>query len=295
MCRHSFALRMLVSSNLVLDRRLGLSPQERREYEALYGNVWLLVRDLLGHKSETVTREIYLEPVRGRLVALVRRRGGDVQRGRPWRLPLEDRVLLVATYWRTKLTLRQVAPLFGVSKSAADRILDHLAPLLAISPARRPRKDTVYIVDGTLVPTRDRSVAASSKNYRYSTNLQVVIDANSRLVVAIGIPLPGSRNDCRAFTESGVDRACRDAPTIADGGYQGTGLLIPHRKRRGQMHLGPQQEAENAVHRQARARVKHALSRLKNWKILRDCRLKGNGVHQAMLGIARLHNLALTG
>jgi hypothetical protein len=30
----------------------------------------------------------------GRLVALVRRRGGDVQRGRPWRLPWEDRVLL---------------------------------------------------------------------------------------------------------------------------------------------------------------------------------------------------------
>lgn len=161
--------------------------------------------------------------------------------------------------------------------------------------ARRPRKDTVYIVDGTLVPTRDRTIAASSKNYRYSTNLQVVIDANSHLVVAIGLPLPGSRNDCRAFTESGVDRACRGAPTIADGGYQGTGLLIPHRRRRGQAYLSPQQEAENAVHRRARARVEHALSRLKNWKILRDCRLKGNGVHQAMLGIARLHNLALTG
>ncbi len=141
-----------------------------------------------------------------RLVTLVRRRGGDVQRGRPWRLPLEDGGLLVARYWRTNLTLRQVAPLFGALKSAADRILDHLAPLLAISPARRPR-------------------------YRYSTNLRVVIDANSRLVVAIGLPLPGSRNDCRAFTESGVDRVCRGAPTIADGGYQSTGLLIPHRKR----------------------------------------------------------------
>ncbi|QKZ17306.1 transposase [Streptomyces chartreusis] len=231
----------------------------------------------------------------GRLVTWVRRRGGDVQRGRPWRLALEDRVLLVATYWRTNLTLRQVAPWFGVSKSAADRILDHLPPLLAISPARRPRKDTVYIVDGTLVPTRDRTIAASSKHHRNSTNLQVVIDANSRLVVAIGLPLPGTRNDCRAFTESSIDRACRSAPTIADGGYQATGLLIPHRRRRGQTHLSPQQEAENAVHRRARARVEHALSRLKNWRVLRDCRLKGNGVHQAMLGIARLHNMALTG
>lgn len=30
---------------------------------------------------------------------------------------------------------------------------------------------------GTLIPTRDPSVAASSKNYRYSTDHQVVIDA----------------------------------------------------------------------------------------------------------------------
>lgn len=204
-------------------------------------------------------------------------------------------MLLVATYWRTNLTLRQVAPLFGISKSAADRVLDHLAPLLAISPARRPRPDTVLIVDGTLVPTRDRTIAAPSKNYRYSTNQQVVIDANSRLVVAVGLPLPGNRNDCRAFTESGVDRACRDAPVLADGGYQGTGALIPHRRRRGQEHLTPEQEADNAVHRRARARVEHVFSLMKNWKILRDCRLRGTGVHHAMLGVARLHNLALSG
>jgi DNA-binding IclR family transcriptional regulator len=47
-------------------------------------------------------------------------------------------VPLVAAHRRTDLTLRQVAQSFGVSKSAADRVLDHLAPLLAISPACRP-------------------------------------------------------------------------------------------------------------------------------------------------------------
>ncbi|MEV4999204.1 IS5/IS1182 family transposase, partial [Streptomyces niveus] len=31
------------------------------------------------------------------------------------------------------------------------------------------------------------------------------------------------------------------------------------------------------------------------WKVLRDCRLKGDGAHHAMNGIAHLHNLALTG
>ncbi len=56
----------------------------------------------------------------GKLITALRREGADpVRKGRPWSLPLEDRVLLVAAYWRTNLTLRQLAPLFGVSKSAA--------------------------------------------------------------------------------------------------------------------------------------------------------------------------------
>ena len=46
------------------------------------------------------------------LVRLVARRGGDTitdgRRGRPWALTLPDRVLLVAVYWRTNLTMRQI-------------------------------------------------------------------------------------------------------------------------------------------------------------------------------------------
>lgn len=82
---------------------------------------------------------------------------------------------------------------------------------------------------------------------------------------------------------------------IADGGYRGTGLIIPHRREPGQTELPAWKEAHNASHRKVRARVEHTFARMKSWKILRDCRLKGDGVHHAMLGIARLHNLALTG
>ena len=94
-----------------------------------------------------------------------------------------------------------------MSKSAADRIIDHLGPSLTLQPRRRFRKDTVLIVDGTLVPTRDQAVAEQSKNYRYSTNNQVVIDANTRLVVAVGRPVTGNRNDCKAWEISG--EGCR--------------------------------------------------------------------------------------
>lgn len=230
----------------------------------------------------------------GRLVTALRREGADSPGlGRPWKLSLEDRVLLVAAYWRTYLTMRQLAPLFGVSKSAADRVIDDLGPRFALRPRRRFAKDAVLIVDGTLVPTRDHKVAEQSKNYRYSTNHQVVIDADTRLVVVVGRPLPGNRNDCR-WAESGAKAAVGNAMTIADGGYPGTGLVMPHRRRKGE-ELPDWKEAHNKFHKQVRARVEHTFARMKTWKILRDCRLKGAGVHHAMLGIARLHNLALTG
>ena len=65
MLRHSMALRVLVSLHHALDRRLGLTAAQRRDYEDAYGTVWTMVKDLLGHRSEVTTREIYLEPVRG--------------------------------------------------------------------------------------------------------------------------------------------------------------------------------------------------------------------------------------
>ncbi|MFJ1652254.1 transposase family protein [Streptomyces sp. NPDC088337] len=179
-----------------------------------------------------------------------RREGGDAPgRGRPWKLSLEDRVLLVAAYWRTNLKMRQLTWLF---------------------------------------------MAEQSKNYRYSTTHQVVIDADSRLVVAVGRPLPGNRHDSRAWAESGAKAAVGNTTTIADGGYPGTGLVMAHRRRPGK-EPPDWKQAHNKSHKQVRARVEHCFARMKTWKILRDCRLRGDGVHHAMRGIARLHNLALTG
>ncbi|MEW2811010.1 transposase family protein [Streptomyces massasporeus] len=121
-----------------------------------------------------------------KLMRQLRGEGGDTcRRGQPWSLPLEDRVLLVSAYWRTNLTLRQLAPLFGISKSAADHAKDEELPAW--------------------------------------------------------------------------------------------------------------KQAHNKSHKQVRARVEHVFARMKTWKVFRDCRLKGDGVHHAVLGIARLHNLALTG
>lgn len=42
----------------------------------------------------------------GTLITALRKEGAvPVRRGRPWGLPLEDRVLLVIAYWRTNMAL----------------------------------------------------------------------------------------------------------------------------------------------------------------------------------------------
>ncbi|MET9076091.1 transposase [Streptomyces sp. NPDC004232] len=52
-------------------------------------------------------------------------------------------------------------------------------------------------------------------------------------------------------------------------------------------------EHDNAEHRRVRARVEHVIGRLKNYKILRDCRRRGDGLHHAVQAVAHMHNLAL--
>lgn len=54
---------MLVVLHHVMDVKLGLSPEERRDFRLLYGDPWRMVQDLLGHAQLETTRDIYLAPV----------------------------------------------------------------------------------------------------------------------------------------------------------------------------------------------------------------------------------------
>ncbi|WP_432987274.1 transposase family protein [Dactylosporangium sp. CA-233914] len=234
-----------------------------------------------------------------RLVRLVAQRGGDAiaggRPGRQWTLPLADRVLLVTAYWRTNLTMRQLGPLFGVSHSAAHRVIDSLGPLLTLLPVRRRPAKQIAVVDGTLIPTRDHRLAAQSKNYRYSTNLQVAIDANTRLVIALGEPQPGNRNDTVVYRTNGIQQALAGRTVMADGGYRGNPeVIIPYRKPPDGTPLPDWKEHLNTTHRTIRARIEHTFARMKTYKILRDYRRAAHTLAHTASAIAHLHNIALT-
>ncbi|GGV13470.1 hypothetical protein GCM10010275_63230 [Streptomyces litmocidini] len=78
----------------------------------------------------------------------------------------------------------------------------------------------------------------------------------------------------------------------ADGAYINTGPVVLHPKRPGRALL-PGEEEGNAGHRKVRARVEHAFARMKHYKILRDRRQRGDGLHHAVQAVAPMHNLAL--
>ncbi|MFJ6624440.1 transposase [Streptomyces albidoflavus] len=124
-----------------------------------------------------------------------------------------------------------------MSKSTADRIIDHLGPMLALQPRKRSAKDAVLIVDGTLVPTRDHTIAERSKNYRYSTNHQVVIDADTRLVVVAAGRSPGTATTARHWRNPEPKAAVGKTLTTADDSHPGTELVIPHPRKRGQTEV----------------------------------------------------------
>ncbi|MFF3248964.1 transposase family protein [Streptomyces sp. NPDC002870] len=96
----------------------------------------------------------------------------------------------------------------------------------------------------------------------------------------------------RSTTRNAAAPADEGVTVLSDGAYINTGLVAPHRKRPGRDLLAAEEE-DNAEHRSVRARVEHAFARMKHYKILRDCRQRGSGLHHAVQAVAHMHNLAL--
>jgi hypothetical protein len=74
--------------------------------------------------------------------------------------------LIACAALRTNLTMRELAACFAISKSTAHRIVSTMIPrLAALAAMDRPhdRRES-WVVDGTLIPTRDHRHAAKSKN-----------------------------------------------------------------------------------------------------------------------------------
>lgn len=212
-------------------------------------------------------------------------------RGRPWSLPRSERVLLACIALRTNLTMRELAALFATSGSTAHRVVAAMTPRLAAS-ATKVDRDLCWswVVDGTLTPTRDHRWAAKSKNYRWSCNAQLLVRRTDLLVIETHAGGPGNRNDTIHYRGSTVQTWCqRHGRVLADGGYRGVPELVTPRF----LHNRIVRDRWWRRHRRRRARVEHAIARLKNWRVLRDHRRRGRHLATTLNAVVFLHNLQL--
>lgn len=226
-----------------------------------------------------------------RLAALIDRLGREARRGRPWSRSLEHRILITCAALRTNLTVRELAAVFTISKSTAHRIIGKMtAKLAALADEDCPQdRRESWVVDGTLIPTRDHRHAARSKNYRWSCNAQILIRRRDLRIVATATG-GGNRNDRVHYRGSPVEACCKyHGRVLADGGYRGIAELMTPTFRGNRIV----RDRAWRRHRHHRARVEHAIARLKNWRVLRDHRRRGHHVADTLQAVAFLHNLHL--
>jgi hypothetical protein len=144
------------------------------------------------------------------------------------------------------------------------------------------------VVDGTLIPTRDHRRAARSKNDRWSCNAQILVRRRDLRIVATSAGGPGNRNDPVHDRGSRVEMLCQaHGRVLADGGYRGVSELVTPTFRKNRIV----RDRAWRRHRRRRARVEHAISRLKNWRVLRDHRRRGRHLAQTLGAVTLLHNL----
>ncbi len=133
------------------------------------------------------------------------------------------------------------------------------------------------------MPTRDHRLAAPSKDYRYSANVPVAIDADTRRVIATGDAHPGNRNDCTVYRDSGIRHKLAGRPVMADGGYQGNAeVIMTYREPRDGSDLPDWKQHLNADHRTVRART----GQDEVLETLRDYRRAANTLNDTVSGIA---------
>jgi hypothetical protein len=180
-------------------------------------------------------------------------------------MPLPERVLIVLIHLRTNLTTRALSALFATSQSAVYRIIHHLVPVLAKALRPTPDHDSTHprIIDGTLIPVRDQTITATSKNYRRSVNTHIIICAHRRYVIVAARCWPGNRNDVIVARHTVVRLLTSHHQILGHGGYRGINTIgTPRRDHTGRIIRDEYYRA----HRQVRARVEHVIGRLKDWK-----------------------------
>lgn len=154
------------------------------------------------------------------------------------------------------------------------RIIDCMTPLVAglLEPPGGNRSD-LWVVDGTLIPVEDHTMTECSRNYRRSVNVQFVFRARDRRVIAVGDAWTGNRNDIIAFRATMAEQVAGHRLTTGDGAYRSAPEVTTSKTK-------------SKPFAKRRARAEHGIARLKDYRVLRQHRRRGDTINSTTRAVS---------
>ncbi|GEL21044.1 hypothetical protein PA7_48810 [Pseudonocardia asaccharolytica DSM 44247 = NBRC 16224] len=178
-------------------------------------------------------------------------------------------------YMRSNRVQAELGETFGVSQSTISRAITAITPLLGsmlrryVPTADELDDETVYIVDGTLLPCwswADHPELYSGKHKTTGMNVQVACTLYGQLAW-ISDPIVGGRHDSYCLKGSGVLRTLDPSNWIGDKGYVGNGMDTPIKKPECRDLLDWEKDFNTQVNK-IRYRIERVIANLKSGRIL---------------------------
>lgn len=245
-----------------------------------------------------------------------RKRIRDIGAGRPFKLSVRDRILMLLIYYRCYTSYDLLEYMFGVDSSTVCRDIAKIEPVVKqcipipskiysdskkisdITQLQEFFPDLIVITDGTeqqIPRPKDRTKRKthySGKKKRHTVKNQITINLKGEIIHK---PLhsPGRRNDY-AILKIKHPVLSEELMVFYDLGYLGVEKdfpkqisILPYKKKKGK-ELTISQKEWNKIQSKIRIKVEHAISKIKKFRINADTfrnRLSRYGISEIVCGI----------
>jgi hypothetical protein len=223
----------------------------------------------------------------------------DIGAGRPFKLDVKDRFLMLLVYYRLYITYTLAGFLFNLDQSNICRDIQKIEPLIRnclpipqklyniTKRLQTPDEVEQYFpgflsfIDSTeqQIPrptdNKRKKIFYSGKKKRHTIKTQFMVN-NRGFIIHKSNYKKGGRHDYNIYKRNHLDIP-KQVVNVVDLGYLGIEKdfpqqlsSIPHRKKRNMQQLSQEQKEYNQGHAQKRIIIEHIICRLKKYRILAD-------------------------